>query len=134
MISLKLSSSLRRTAAFSPPFRTLATAMEPSKPAGVAGNISDVFASLSGSDAAVLPLRFSTLKKELWDDRMIKCWTEVLTDLGERTKEISRVGPRVSLFALCVCLLLSLNPGFVVHPSSRIQRHSGQHCQSGDNR
>ncbi|KAI3611953.1 duf1479 domain protein [Moniliophthora roreri] len=63
------------------------------------GDISLVFSSLNDSVSNVLPERFSQLKKDLWDDRLIQSWKEVIGELEVKTQEISRLGseaiPRV---------------------------------------
>ncbi|RDB20698.1 Uncharacterized protein YbiU [Hypsizygus marmoreus] len=64
------------------------------------GSISSIFTSLTGETPAVLPPRFSTLKKEIWRDEMIESWREVLNELEEAVEEVSSRGsemiPRIS--------------------------------------
>lgn len=52
------------------------------------GTIADVFSSMSGGDASVLPQRFSDLKKEMWKDGLTESWRQVLSALEPAIAEI----------------------------------------------
>ena len=67
------------------------------------GNISSVFASLSGEAESVLPDRFIELKKRIIDpedkalvEKVTRSWASLLGALEVETEEIERRGPDVS--------------------------------------
>ncbi|KAL0580983.1 hypothetical protein V5O48_001075 [Marasmius crinis-equi] len=57
------------------------------------GDISSVFSSL-GRKEDVFPERFSQLKKEMWNEKILKAWNEVLAELETKTEEIASLGPK----------------------------------------
>lgn len=65
------------------------------------GSIADIFTTLTeGEEAAVLPGRFSDLKKEIWKDGLVKSWKEVLHELEGATEEIAAKGSEVSVLRI----------------------------------
>jgi len=67
------------------------------------GNISSVFASLSGEGVSVLPDRFIDLKKRIINPQnaelvkeVTRSWASLLAALEVETQEIKRRGPNVS--------------------------------------
>ena len=59
------------------------------------GSIADVFASLSGEKAAILPERFRTLKNDIWKDSLIESWRDVLNELKPAVEETIELGSDV---------------------------------------
>ncbi|KAK1230925.1 hypothetical protein PQX77_005956 [Marasmius sp. AFHP31] len=58
------------------------------------GNIGSVFSSL-GRAEDVFPDRFSQLKKEMWNEKLLQSWNEVLLEMEAKTEEIARLGSDV---------------------------------------
>ncbi|KAJ7625588.1 DUF1479-domain-containing protein [Roridomyces roridus] len=66
------------------------------------GDISAVFTSLRPDDPqTILPPRFAELKRELWQERLVQSWKEVLNELEVETKRIEEKGegiiPKLSM-------------------------------------
>lgn len=81
-----------------PPHRTHATTSTRSPPPKPEGDISSVFASLSGTTAAPLPARFATLKDALirgHEDKLRASWERLLSHLREETRVIREMGSTV---------------------------------------
>lgn len=67
------------------------------------GNISSVFASLSGEAASLLPQRFVDLKREIVNpddkvlqEKLVASWARLLKALEAESSEIAERGPDVS--------------------------------------
>ncbi|KAL0580982.1 hypothetical protein V5O48_001074 [Marasmius crinis-equi] len=59
------------------------------------GDISSVFSSL-GRKEDVFPERFAQLKREMWNEKLLDSWNEILAELETKTEEIASLGPKAS--------------------------------------
>jgi len=78
--------------------RHVTTQSSPSQSTKAAGDISSVFASLSGAASVPLPSRFANLKSQLIavnEERLRASWEDLLSTLKEETQAIKELGPAV---------------------------------------
>lgn len=87
------------------------------------GSIAAIFTSLSGEAAHALPDRFATLKKEIWSEKLVETWREVLAELAIATEEISAQGEAVSSFTPSFCAQ-HLTRLFLEYSASGVCRYS----------
>jgi len=78
--------------------RHVTTRSSPSQSKKAAGDISSVFASLSGAASVPLPSRFANLKSQLIagnKESLRASWEDLLSNLKEETQAIKELGPAV---------------------------------------
>ena len=64
-----------------PSYSRAYAAVAPMRRPKAEGTIADAFASMSQKTDVPLPARFSDLKKDLWADKLVESWKDILKEL-----------------------------------------------------